>query len=76
MISAVYFCDGCRLVETGCDSPAPCFLVMHNGEVPKRCVCGKGAETSWRELTRTGTGASAGERVPEAGGRVSSCPRT
>ena len=70
MISAVYFCDGCRLVETGCDSPAPCFLVMHNGEVPKRCVCGKGAETSWRELTRTGTGASAGERVPEAGGRV------
>ena len=55
MMAAVYCCDGCRLVESDRDSPAPCLLVMHNGEVPKRCVCGKGAETSWRELTRTGT---------------------
>ncbi len=55
MMAVVYCCDGCRMVDPETSTPAPCLLVMHNGEPPKRCVCGKGATTEWRILTQLDT---------------------
>lgn len=62
MLAMVYCCDGCRIVDAETSAPAPCLLVMHNGEPPKRCVCGRGAETDWRLLTKVGSDSEGGCR--------------
>ncbi len=53
MPATIYRCNGCSVFGEGCEGPAPCFLVIHNGEAPTRCVCGD-VEPSWALVARVG----------------------